>query len=468
MRRSLVDRAYAPRTSHVGNPRARLEHGGNRGGESLARHRLVRQPRPVKRLDKHGRQLADRDRPPHGDRAYRSREFRGQAHRFPSKEEHAQHEQPLSVFACRLSVLPFALVRVRSSQTRRVGHHAGKCAWAVRKQVTDAAWPSRKTATRSSFAHIKIDGVEFHRMIQLYRTNLGSAFVGDSLEAMRALPSDSVQLAVTSPPFPLTFRKKKPYESVGEQEFVDWFVPYSVECKRLLKPDGSFVIDLGGVWNKGSATKSLYQQRLLIALCDRVGFHFAQDFYWHNPAVLPAPAEWVNVRRIRVKSSVDLVFWLSKTTQPKADNRRVLRPYSRDMLRLIDKGYRSKPRPSGHNITQKFQKNLGGSIPPNLLEYGNNDSNSAYIKGCQSAGLPVHPARFPGALPEFFIKLCTEENDLVLDPFAGSNVSGEAAERLKRRWIAIELAEEYLQGSRFRFPTADLRQPHPRTRKRRA
>ena len=285
---------------------------------------------------------------------------------------------------------------------------------------------------------------------------------------MCALPSDSVQLALTSPPFPLTFRKRKPYESVGEQEFVEWFVPYAVECRRLLKDDGSFVIDLGGVWNKGTATKSLYQHRLLLALCDHVGFRFAQDFYWHNPAVLPAPAEWVNVRRIRVKSSVNLVFWLSKTPHPKADNRRVLRAYSRDMLRLIDKGYKAKARPSGHNITGKFQKNLGGSIPPNLLEYGNNDSNSAYIKGCQAAGLPVHPARFPTPLPEFFINLCTEQGDLVLDPFAGSNVTGEAAERLGRRWIAIELAKEYLLGSKFRFPGLLLKQARSHTRTRRA
>jgi site-specific DNA-methyltransferase (cytosine-N4-specific) len=115
---------------------------------------------------------------------------------------------------------------------------------------------------------------------------------------MSRLPSSSVNLIVTSPPFPLTFRKRKPYTSVGEDEFVGWFVPYAQECRRLLTADGSFVLDLGGVWNKGTATKSLYQYRPIIALCDQVGFHFAQDFYWHNPAALPSPAEWVNVRRV--------------------------------------------------------------------------------------------------------------------------------------------------------------------------
>jgi site-specific DNA-methyltransferase (cytosine-N4-specific) len=186
-------------------------------------------------------------------------------------------------------------------------------------------------------------------------------------------------------------------------------------------------------------------------LCDQLGFHFAQDFYWYNPAALPAPAEWVNVRRIRVKSAVDVVYWLGKTESPKANNRTVLKAYSRDMLRLIERGYRVKERPSGHNITGKFQKNLGGSIPPNLLEFGNNDSNSSYFKACALAKLPVHPARFPRALPEFFVKLCTDPHDVVLDPFAGSNVTGEASQRLGRKWIAIEMAEEFLAGSRFRF-----------------
>jgi site-specific DNA-methyltransferase (cytosine-N4-specific) len=298
-----------------------------------------------------------------------------------------------------------------------------------------------------------------------YTTTLGRAFLGDSADLSQIVPSESVALVVTSPPFPLTFRKKKPYTAVGEAEFVDWILPHAREWMRVLRSDGSLVIDLGGVWNRGTATKSLYQHRLVVALCDQIGFHLAQDLYWHNPAALPAPAEWVNVRRVRIKSSVDLVFWLSKTATPKADNRAVLRPYSKDMLRLISKGYRAKTRPSGHNITKKFQKNLGGSIPPNLLEAGNNDSNSEYIKGCQAAGLPVHPARFPRALPEFFIKLCTSPGDLVLDPFAGSNVTGEAAERLDRRWIAVEIAEEYLLGSQRRFPQPVER---PLVKKRRA
>lgn len=297
-----------------------------------------------------------------------------------------------------------------------------------------------------------------------YKTEFGRAYLGDALDVMEGLSDESINLIVTSPPFPLTFQKKKPYGSVAVGKYVVWFLRFAEHFKRLLADDGSLVIDIGGVWNKGTPTRSLYQYHLLIGLCEDLGFHFAQDFYWYNSAALPAPAEWVNVRRIRVKCAVNQVWWLSKTEWPKANNRKVLKEYSDDMLRLLQRGYRAKERPSGHNITKKFSKNHGGSIPPNLIELGNNDSNGGYLKKCLEAGLPVHPARFPRGLPEFFVKLCTEPDDLVLDPFAGSNITGEAAERLERRWVAIELAREYLEGSKFRFEDSIQQKLFPQKR----
>jgi len=121
------------------------------------------------------------------------------------------------------------------------------------------------------------------------------------------------------------------------------------------------------------------------------------------------------------------------------------------MERLIKRGYRAKKRPSGHNITPKFDKDRGGSIPANLLVCGNNDSNGAYLKACQAAGIKPHPARFPPALPRFFVQFLTSPGDLVLDPFAGSNTTGAVCEQESRRWLACELREEYLAGSRFKF-----------------
>lgn len=129
----------------------------------------------------------------------------------------------------------------------------------------------------------------------------------------------------------------------------------------------------------------------------------------------------------------------------------MLRPYSKDMLRLIERGYKPKRRPSGHNITKKFERNLGGSIPPNLLEFGNNDSNGYYLRTCRQAGIKPHPARFPPQLPSFFIDFLTNEGDLVLDPFAGSNTTGAVAEHARRNWLAFETREQYLEASKFRF-----------------
>ena len=186
-------------------------------------------------------------------------------------------------------------------------------------------------------------------------------------------------------------------------------------------------------------------------LCDEVGFHLAQECFWYNPAKLPSPAEWVNVRRVRIKDSVEYVWWLSKDPMPRADNRKVLNAYSPDMKRLLLRGYRAKERPSGHKITNKF-KDTGGAIPSNVIERGNNESNSNYIQVCAKHGLKPHPARFPAVLPEFFIRFLTERESLILDPFAGSNTTGAVAESLERRWLAFEIEPRYVETSRLRFP----------------
>lgn len=294
-----------------------------------------------------------------------------------------------------------------------------------------------------------------------YFTDWGAAYLGDSVDLLKKIPDESVNLIITSPPFALQFKKK--YGNVAPEEYVNWFVSsFKYDFHRVLTKDGSLVIDLGGSWNKGVPTKSLYNFELPIELCreqiiqgQKIRFNLAQDFYWFNTAALPTPAEWVNVRRIRVKPAVNTVWWLSKTEYPKADNRNVLRPYSKAMQDLLVNGYRAKERPSGYKITPKFNKDLGGAIPPNLLEFGNNDANSSYLKKCEEAGIKPHPARFPKKLPEFFIRFLTSTNDIVLDPFAGSNVTGEVTQELKRKWIAFEIIEEYLEASKFRFPALD-------------
>lgn len=287
-----------------------------------------------------------------------------------------------------------------------------------------------------------------------YVTPLGRAFQGDAREILAHLPDESISLVFTSPPFAL--RRQKAYGNVAAVDYIAWFWPIVEQIHRILREDGSFVMELGGAWNPGSGTRSLFPYELLVKLGQK--FHLAQDFYWHNPSRLPTPAEWVTIRRTRVKEAVTHIWWLSKSTEPQADNRNVLVPYSKSMKRLLKDGYTPAMRPSQHEIGPHFQKDNGGAIPPNVLTVPNTRSYDEYIFRCREAGLPIHPARFPPELPDFFIRFLTKPEQTVLDPFAGSNVTGQEAERLGRKWIGIEINPEYIAGSRLRFEAPEPRQ----------
>lgn len=282
-----------------------------------------------------------------------------------------------------------------------------------------------------------------------HETSLGQIVQGDSVEVLATYPDHSVDLIMTSPPFGLV--RKKDYGNVEANQYVEWFKPFAAEFLRVLKDSGSLVIDIGGSWNRGYPTRSLYHFKLLIMLCEELGFHLAQDFYWWNPSKLPTPAEWVTVRRVRVKDAINTVWWLSKRPWPKASNRRVLQPYSQSMQELLSKGYRAKKRPSGHDISEKFGTNNGAAIPPNLIAIPNTESNSFYLRYCEDNGFKPHPARYPAELPEYFIRMLTEPGDFVVDPFAGSCVTGEVCERTERRWTCIELLRPYCEAALGRF-----------------
>jgi site-specific DNA-methyltransferase (cytosine-N4-specific) len=286
----------------------------------------------------------------------------------------------------------------------------------------------------------------------LYATTLGRALVGSAEDALRALPAGSIDLVMTSPPFALL--REKEYGNLDEDRYVDWLVSFGPAVRRVLKTTGSFVLDLGGAYRRGLPVRSLYNYRVLLGLCDGCGFHLAEEFFWHNPCKLPSPIEWVNKRKIRAKDSVNTVWWLSKTAWPRADVRNVLADYSprmRELLAEPGKFCQPNDRPSGHDISLRFARDNGGAIPSNLLQYPNTDSSSLYLRLCKRFGLKAHPARFPAALPDFFIRFLTGPGDTVLDLFAGSNATGWAAERLDRKWLAVDLVREYVLASAFRF-----------------
>jgi len=285
-----------------------------------------------------------------------------------------------------------------------------------------------------------------------YYTKHGAAYCGDSIELLSKLPDESINLVVTSPPFALL--RKKEYGNENQENYVKWLGEFGKIVYKKLKPDGSFVIDIGGAYQQGAPTRSLYNYRVAIYFVDVLGFKLAEDFYWYNPSKLPSPIEWVNKRKIRVKDSVNNIWWFSKSDFPKADVTKVLAPYSDRMKKLIEdpaKFYTPAKRPSGHDIGSSFGKDNGGAIPSNLLQISNTESNSKYSSACKKIGIKSHPARFPAKLPKFFIEFLTNEGDVVLDIFAGSNTTGEVSESCNRRWLSFEMNREYCSASAFRF-----------------
>lgn len=169
--------------------------------------------------------------------------------------------------------------------------------------------------------------------------------------------------------------------------------------------------------------RCLYQFRVLLKFCNELGFQLAQEFFWHNPSKLPSPIEWVNKRKLRVKDTVNTLWWFSRSEWPKANIVNVLTEYGPRMKKLLEDPaafYTPKLRPSGHEIGLAFATDNGGAIPSNLLQIPNSESNGVYLGACKELGIKGHPARFPSKLPEFFIRLLTDPGDLVVDIFAGS------------------------------------------------
>jgi len=284
-----------------------------------------------------------------------------------------------------------------------------------------------------------------------YSTQLGAAYVGDARRLLAELPDNSVNLVITSSPFAL--QRQKEYGNHDQLDYVNWLMTFGRLVFQKLREDGSFVLDLGGAYRRGVPVRSLYQFRVLLRFCDEIGFHLAQEFFWHNPSKLPSPIEWVNKRKLRAKDTVNTIWWFSRSEWPKADISKVLTEYSarRKLLQNPAAYYRPKLRPSGHDIGLAFATDNGGAIPSNLLQIPNSESNGAYLGACKQVGATGHPARFPAKLPEFFIRMLTDPGDLVVDIFAGSNTTGMVAEAEGRKWLSFELNREYVAASVLRF-----------------
>jgi len=314
----------------------------------------------------------------------------------------------------------------------------------------------------------------------LYKTDLGKLLVGDSLEIsnsyLKKYYKNKFQLIITSPPFPLNAKKR--YGNLNGKDYLEWFIDLAPIFNELLSDDGSLILEIGNAWEEGRPVQSLLHLECLFGLVNNPNsdLRLIQEFISYNPSRLPSPAQWVTVNRLRTVDSYTHVWWMSKTDFPKADNSKVLRPYSKSMKKLLEtKKFNSGKRPSEHEISESaFAKDNGGSIahnlfeleplddgrdvrlPHNVLSLSNTNSNDYFLRKCREKKITPHPARMNAGLVSFFTEFLTDEGDLVLDPFAGSNTTGYVAEKLKRKWVAIEINEDYAYDSIIRFDDPDL------------
>lgn len=316
--------------------------------------------------------------------------------------------------------------------------------------------------------------------MNIYKSKKGDLIVGDSVKLlsndMRESLKGKINLIITSPPFPLNNKKK--YGNEKGEEYLKWFIDLAPVLSDLLTDDGSLVIEIGNAWEPERPVQSLLHLECLFGLVKhpQANLRLIQEFICYNPSKLPSPAQWVTVNRLRTVDSYTHVWWLAKSDFPKADNHKVLRPYSKSMEQLLKRQkYNSGKRPSEHNISEKgFLTDHGGSIAHNLFEmealdqerevrlphsvlsFSNTNSNDFFLLKCRENNITPHPARMSGGLVNFFIQFLSDENDLVLDPFSGSNTTGYCAEKLNRKWISFELQEDYINQAIIRFQNPEL------------
>ena len=307
-----------------------------------------------------------------------------------------------------------------------------------------------------------------------YKTPSGSMYRGRAEDVLASDPlierRGTVQLVFTSPPFPLN--RKKRYGNLDGQAYIDWLASFAARLREYVTPDGSIVIELGNAWERGKPTMSTLPLEALLAFKRAGDLYLCQELICFNPARLPSPAQWVTKERSRLKDAFTRVWWLSPSEKPKADNRRVLTAYSKEMRKLLTRGtYNPGLRPSEHRIGDcTFLTDNGGAIPPNVLvpeleswlseslevlPFSNTTSVDPYLQFCRDRAIRPHPSRMSRRLVEFFVRFLTDEGDTVLDPFAGSNTTGFVAEMLKRSWLSIEVDRDFASASAARFNLAE-------------
>lgn len=263
---------------------------------------------------------------------------------------------------------------------------------------------------------------------------------GDCLEVLRDFPDNTFDLIITSPPY--ADRRKHTYGGVSPEKYVAWFLPRSEQFLRVLKPTGTFILNIKEKVENGE--RHTFVIELILAL-RRQGWLWTEEFIWHKKNCYPG--KWPN----RFRDAWERCLQFNKTRKFKMNQDAVRVPmgdWAKTRLKAL-----------GKNDVVRFDSRVGSGFGKNIANWKGRDlaypTNVLHL--ATECGNKSHSAAFPPALPEWFIKLFTDEGDSVLDPFAGSGTTCVVAARLRRHSIGIELIREYVELAQQDLQSADWR-----------
>lgn len=312
-------------------------------------------------------------------------------------------------------------------------------------------WSLVKPANKAETLDMVMENVA----VAAYSTHLGIAILGWAERVFSGLDQE-ISCIITSPPYPL--KNAREYGNPKEAEYVDWICKTLEPVIKRLAPGGSVCLNVSNdVFMDHSPARSLYQERLVLALHDRLGLHKMDNLIWANFSKAPGPIQWASKTRFQLNNAYESVYWMTNDPlKVMSNNQRVLQPHTPEHLKLIAKGGYDKYAVNSDGAHRKYPGSYGnpteGKIPRNVLQFGHACGRQrAYKAEAEANGWKAHGAPMPYKLVKFLLEFLTVPGQLVVDPMAGSATLADAAEDAGNPWIISERILQYIMGSSYRF-----------------